>query len=47
MRDVLNFAVWVASFFSSRISWGGVEYRLSRGGEMVAIPAADLEKVPE
>jgi ceramide glucosyltransferase len=47
MRDALNFAVWVASFFSSRISWGGVEYRLSRGGEMVAIPAADLEKVPE
>jgi ceramide glucosyltransferase len=47
VRDALNFAVWVASFFSNRISWGGVEYRLSRGGEMVAIPAAGLEKVPE
>jgi ceramide glucosyltransferase len=30
-RDLLNFGVWLASFASKRITWGGDEYSLSKG----------------
>jgi ceramide glucosyltransferase len=39
LRDVFHFAVWIASFFSSRIVWGGSEFRLRKNGEMVAVTA--------
>ena len=37
LRDLLQFAVWVASFFSNRIIWGDAEFELSANGEMAAI----------
>jgi len=36
LRDVASFAVWVASFFSDRICWRGLEFRVRRG---LLIPA--------
>lgn len=44
VRDVLHFAVWVASFFSNRIVWGGTKFRLKTNGEMVALSAAGAKK---
>jgi ceramide glucosyltransferase len=35
-RDLLNFGVWLASFASNRIAWGGTEYAL-RKGRMIPI----------
>jgi ceramide glucosyltransferase len=40
LRDLVHFVVWVASFASNRVIWGGVEYRL-RGGRMVPVSDAD------
>ena len=31
LRDLLNFGVWLASFASNRITWGGDEYALRKG----------------
>jgi ceramide glucosyltransferase len=31
LRDAANFGVWLASFFSSRFSWRGVEYQVKNG----------------
>jgi ceramide glucosyltransferase len=31
VRDAIHFGVWVASFFSSRICWRGVEFQVKRG----------------
>jgi ceramide glucosyltransferase len=31
LRDLLNFGVWLASFASNRITWGGDEYALHKG----------------
>ncbi|HXY13429.1 MAG TPA: bacteriohopanetetrol glucosamine biosynthesis glycosyltransferase HpnI [Terriglobales bacterium] len=31
VRDAANFAVWVTSFFSNRISWRGLEFRVKKG----------------
>jgi ceramide glucosyltransferase len=39
LRDVLNFGVWLASFASNRITWGGGEYAL-RKGRMILLGAA-------
>jgi len=41
LRDAVHFAVWVGSFFSSRIVWGGSEFRLRKSGEMVALAAGN------
>lgn len=30
-RDILNFGVWIVSFFSNRISWRGLEFRVKKG----------------
>src|SRR6267143_1955521 len=30
-RDLANFGVWVASFFSNRICWRGLEFRVKKG----------------
>ena len=40
LRDAVHFAVWTGSFFSNRVSWGGMEFRLSANGEMAAIGAS-------
>jgi ceramide glucosyltransferase len=39
LRDLLNFGVWLASFASNRITWGGEEYSL-RKGRMILLGAA-------
>ena len=31
LRDAMNFSVWVASFFSGRICWRGVNFRVNKG----------------
>jgi hypothetical protein len=31
VRDAASFAVWVVSFFSNRISWRGLEFRVKNG----------------
>lgn len=31
VRDIAAFGVWVASFFSSRITWRGLEFRVKKG----------------
>ena len=47
LRDALQFAIWLGSFFSNRITWGGTEFRLKPNGEMVAIGPADCKKREE
>jgi hypothetical protein len=47
LRDLLQFAVWVASFFSNRIIWGDSEFELSANGEMVAINKVVAKKSAE
>jgi ceramide glucosyltransferase len=41
LRDAVHFAVWVGSFYSNRIVWGGSEFRLRKNGEMVALAAGN------
>ncbi len=31
LRDLLNFGVWVAGFFTNKIIWRGLEYRVEKG----------------
>ena len=49
LRDAVNFVIWLASFASNRISWGGSEFTMDRGC-MVAVsplpPAATPEAKP-
>src|SRR5882724_1246310 len=47
LRDVLQFAVWVGSFFSNRIIWGDAEFELSANGEMAAIGKVGAKKSAE
>ena len=44
LRDALHFAVWVASFFSNRITWGEAEFHLAGSGEMMALRPRATEK---
>lgn len=39
LRDAIHFAVWIASFASNRITWGGEEFTMHKG-QMVALDAA-------
>jgi ceramide glucosyltransferase len=47
LRDLLQLAVWVGSFFSDRIVWGDAEFKLSRNGEMAAIGNANAKNGAE
>jgi len=40
LRDAIHFVVWLASFGSNRIKWGGTEYAI-RNGQMVPITSAE------
>ena len=31
LRDAVNFLVWIAGFFTSRITWRGIPYRVEKG----------------
>jgi ceramide glucosyltransferase len=49
LRDTIYFAVWGASFFSTRITWGGEEYTMEKG-QMVRTDAgssADARRAAE
>ena len=37
LRDVIYFAVWLASFASNRISWGGEEFTMEKGQLMPVV----------
>lgn len=39
LRDAIYFAVWLGSFASNRIHWGGEEYRMEQG-RLVPIAAS-------
>jgi ceramide glucosyltransferase len=47
LRDAVHFAVWLGSFFSNRVAWGGTEFQLKPNGEMVAVASAGAEKSEE
>jgi ceramide glucosyltransferase len=47
LRDAVYFAVWLGSFFSDRITWGGTQFRLKSNGEMVAMGPSDGKKDEE
>jgi ceramide glucosyltransferase len=42
VRDAIQFVIWLASFASNRVVWGGVEYSIERG-RMVPVSGADRE----
>ena len=37
LRDAIHFIVWLASFGSNRVQWGGDEYAIDRG-KMKKVP---------
>jgi ceramide glucosyltransferase len=39
VRDLLNFAVWLAGFASNRVTWGGLEY-VMKDGKMMEVSAS-------
>jgi hypothetical protein len=41
LRDAIYFVVWLASFASKKITWGGEEYTMEKG-QMVRTAAAKL-----
>jgi len=40
LRDALNFAVWIASFFSNRITWAGDQFEARKGSMAVVEDSA-------
>jgi ceramide glucosyltransferase len=46
VRDAIHFAVWLASFASNRITWGGAEYTM-RKGQMVPAGIVESPQPPE
>jgi ceramide glucosyltransferase len=49
LRDAIYFAVWLASFASNRISWGGEQFTMQKGQMVPASPSksADAESVAD
>ncbi len=49
LRDAVYFAVWLASFASNRISWGGEQFTMQKGQMVPASPSksADAESVAD
>jgi ceramide glucosyltransferase len=43
LRDAIYFAVWLASFGSNRIHWGGEEY-IMRKGKLISLATSDSTK---
>ena len=41
LRDALSFIVWVSGFFSEKIMWRGLVYRV-KNGKLFPLPNADL-----
>jgi ceramide glucosyltransferase len=45
LRDAAAFAVWLASFFSNRITWRGLEFKVKHG-ILIPLPQPAREAVP-
>jgi hypothetical protein len=41
----VSFLVWVAGFFTNKISWRGLEYRVKKGLLVPVTPAAPVLRV--
>jgi ceramide glucosyltransferase len=46
LRDLLNFAFWIAAFFGSVVVWRGTRYRLQPGGRLARDGAVRDESEP-
>jgi ceramide glucosyltransferase len=46
LRDAIYFAVWLASFASKRITWGGHEFTMEKGQMVPADPAKSSDARP-
>jgi ceramide glucosyltransferase len=46
MRDAIHFVVWIASFASKRITWGGEAYTMEKGQMVPASPSKASDATP-
>ena len=46
LRDLMNFAFWIAAFFGSGVVWRGTRYRLQPGGRLTREGAVFEESEP-
>jgi len=46
VRDAISFVVWVSGFFSDRIKWRGLEYRVQKG-RLIPVPATSQSLAPQ
>ncbi len=46
LRDAIYSAVWIASFASNRITWGGHEYTMRKGQMVPVKPSHDADSAP-
>jgi ceramide glucosyltransferase len=46
MRDAIHFVVWIASFASNRITWGGEAYTMEKGQMVPASPSKASDATP-
>jgi len=45
VRDAISFVVWVSGFFSDKITWRGLEYRVQKG-RLIPVPPTSQNLVP-
>ena len=45
VRDAISFVVWVSAFFSEKITWRGLEYRVQKG-RLIPVPAISQSLAP-
>ena len=45
VRDAISFVVWVSGFFSEKITWRGLEYRVQKG-RLIPVPAISQSLAP-
>jgi hypothetical protein len=46
LRDALYSAVWLASFASNRVTWGGQEFTMSKGQMVLVAGSEATESTP-
>ena len=44
LRDLMNFAFWIAAFFGNAVVWRGTRYRLQPGGRLAREGAVGEEE---
>ena len=45
VRDAISFVVWLSGFFSDKIAWRGLEYRVQKG-RLIPVPATKQSLAP-